>query len=181
MKSISALRLACLAALAAACGQAVSSTTPSSAAYLNDLGPAPELHNTVWLNTAGPLTLAGLRGQVVLLNMWTFECINCQHVLPYVRAWFDRYHAQGLEVIGNHYPEFPFEASIGNLKIAVQQEDLRYPIAQDNNGQTWNAYHTRYWPTIYLIDKHGHLRYETIGEGAYDQTEAAIQALLAES
>src|SRR5664279_49277 len=183
------LQLACLAALVVACGQAagaVMDTPPAQGtavvkANLRDYGAAPELNNAVWLNTPGPLKLADLRGQVVLLNMWTFECINCQHVIPYVKTWYDTYHAQGLQVIGNHFPEIQSEADLGNLTNAVKQLALRYPIAQDNDGQTWRAYDTHYWPTIFLIDKRGRIRYQTIGEGAYPQTEAAIQSLLAES
>jgi thiol-disulfide isomerase/thioredoxin len=185
---------ACLAVLvAAACGQA-GSTAPKAGnstpqpqesavvrANLRDYGAAPELQNTVWLNTAAPLHLADLRGQVVLLDMWTFDCINCQHVIPSLRTWYDTYHGQGLVVIGNHFPEFPYEADLGNLKNAVKRLDVRYPVAQDNNGQTWAAYHTQYWPTLFLIDKRGHIRYQQIGEGAYPETESAIQSLLAES
>ncbi len=157
---------------------------PPEAAMVNtdlrDYGAAPELQNTVWLNTPTPLRLAGLRGQVVLLDMWTFECINCQHVIPSLRTWYDTYRKQGLVVIGNHFPEFSYEADLGNLKAAIQQLDVRYPVAQDNDGQTWRAYNTHYWPTLFLIDKRGHIRYEHIGEGAYDETESAIQTLLAE-
>ena len=191
------LQLACLVGLVAtACGQAggtpsksvISTTTttppqetPVVRANLQDFGPAPELQNTVWLNTSGPLRLADLRGQVVLLDMWTFDCINCQHVIPSLRAWYDTYHSQGLQIIGNHYPEFSYEADLGNLKDALAKLDVRYPVAQDNHGQTWIAYNTRAWPTLFLIDKHGHIRYEYIGEGAYGVTETAIQSLLAES
>jgi thiol-disulfide isomerase/thioredoxin len=196
MKLSAYVRFAWLAALITACGQAAgadgspatannaTAQTPAAAvakATLRDYGAAPELQNTVWLNTPGPLRLADLRGQVVLLNMWTFDCINCQHVIPYVKTWYDAYHAQGLQVIGNHFPEFQYEADLGNLTNAVKQLGLRYPIAQDNDGQTWRAYDTHYWPTIFLIDKRGHIRYQSIGEGAYPQTEAAIQSLLAES
>ncbi len=176
---------ASLALLAGACSPAGSSASLAQAsamdsANLRDYGPAPEMQNTVWLNTPTPLKLADLRGQVVLLNMWTFACINCEHVLPYVRGWYDSYHAQGLQVIGNHFPEFAYEADLKNLTDAVKRLDVRYPVAQDNDGQTWRAYDTHYWPTIYLIDKRGRLRYQTIGEGAYAQTEGAIKALLAE-
>lgn len=176
------MALAGMALLAGACSPALSAQTPAvGRADLRDLGAAPEIQNTVWLNTPTPLKLADLRGQVVLLNMWTFDCINCEHVLPFVRGWYDTYHAQGLQVIGNHFPEFDYEADFKNLTEAVKRLDVRYPVAQDNDGQTWRAYDTHYWPTIFLIDKRGHLRYQTIGEGAYPQTEAAIQALLAES
>ena len=181
-------QLACLAALVSACGGAAgTNATPQTQgagvirANLRDYGAAPELNNTVWLNTPAPLKLADLRGQVVLLSMWTFDCINCQHVIPYVRGWYDTYRQQGLVVIGNHFPEFEYEADLGNLKDAIKRLDVRYPVAQDNSGETWRAYDTHYWPTIFLIDKHGHLRYQTIGEGAYPETEGAIKSLLAES
>jgi len=147
---------------------------------LPDLGPAPELDNTVWLNVRSPLHLADLRGRVVALDMWTFGCINCQHVIPSLRGWHAKYKDQGLVVIGNHFPEFDREADLDNLKDAIVRLDVPYAVAQDNDGATWQAYRNHYWPTIYLIDKSGHIRYVHIGEGAYAETEAAIQALLAE-
>ena len=147
---------------------------------LRDRGSAPELTNTVWLNTPTPLRLANLRGKVVLLEMWTFDCINCRHTIPQLNAWYKTYSSQGLVIIGNHYPEFPYEADLNNLKQAVQELEIQYPVAQDNQGTTWNAYKNSYWPTVYLIDKSGHIRYIQIGEGAYAITGAAIQDLLAE-
>jgi len=147
---------------------------------LPDLGAAPELTNQTWLNVDAPLRLAKLRGKVVLLDMWTFGCINCQHVLPALKGWHAQYAGQGLIVIGNHYPEFDYEASLDNLKEAVAKDDIRFAVTQDNDGATWLAYKNQYWPTMYLIDKRGHLRYVHIGEGSYSETEAAIQALLAE-
>lgn len=147
---------------------------------LPDLGAAPELTNQVWLNTSAPLRLADLRGKVVLLEMWTFECINCQNVIPALKGWFDRYSSSGLVIIGNHFPEFSEESSLDNLKAAVARLGIRYPVAQDNDGATWQAYHNQYWPTLYLIDKRGRLRYIHIGEGAYAETEAALRSLLAE-
>ena len=112
--------------------------------------------------------------------MWTFDCINCQHVIPALRGWFDEYSTQGLVVIGNHYPEFDFEKDLGNLKQAVKQWKITYPVAQDNDGKTWAAFHNNYWPTFYLVDKRGHIRYRQIGEGNYQQTETAIVDLLNE-
>ena len=97
-----------------------------------------------------------------------------------MRGFYNQYKDAGLVVIGNHYPEFSYEADLDNLKAAIQRLDVPYPVAQDNDGQTWRAYNNHYWPTLYLIDKRGHLRYRHIGEGRYDETEAAIQALLAE-
>ena len=149
-------------------------------ASLPDLGPAPELTNATWLNVDAPLRLADLRGRVVLLEMWTFGCINCQHVMPALKDWHSKYKDQGLVIIGNHFPEFSFEADLGNLQKAVQQNGIEYAVAQDNDGATWKAYQNRYWPSLYLIDKQGHIRYVHIGEGRYQQTEENIQALLAE-
>ncbi len=153
----------------------------SEASEYPDLGPAPELENTVWLNTDGPLRLADLRGKVVLLDMWTFGCINCQHVIPALRGWHEKYAGQGLVVIGNHFPEFSYEQELDNLKEAIRRLDVPYPVAQDNDGKTWEAYNNHYWPAAYLIDKRGHIRYVHVGEGAYEETEAAIRALLAET
>jgi thiol-disulfide isomerase/thioredoxin len=149
-------------------------------ASLPDQGRAPEWTNDTWLNTPGPLRLADLRGKVVLLEFWTFGCVNCQHVVPSLRTWHARYAAQGLVVVGDHYPEFEYEADLGRLQDAVDRMEIAYPVAQDNDRRTWDAYKIRYWPTLVLIDKAGHIRYEHIGEGAYEETEAAIQALLRE-
>jgi thiol-disulfide isomerase/thioredoxin len=159
---------------------ATPSSLPVVSADLPDYGPAPELDNSVWLNVDHPLRLQDLRGKVVLLDMWTFGCINCQHVIPSLRGWYQDYKDQGLVVIGNHFPEFQYESELGNLKEAIQRLDVPYPVAQDNEGKTWQAYDNHYWPSLYLIDKNGHIRYRHIGEGAYPETEAAIQALLAE-
>jgi thiol-disulfide isomerase/thioredoxin len=148
---------------------------------LPDLGSAPELTNSIWLNTQSPLRLTNLRGKVVVLEMWTFDCINCQHVMPFLKAWYAKYKDQGLLIIGNHFPEFSYEADLNNLKKAVASYGIEYPVAQDNEGATWYAYHNLYWPTLYLIDKHGDIRYIHIGEGNYAETEANIQTLLAES
>lgn len=155
---------------------------PEAASPLSDYGPAPELTNTVWLNTGGAaLRLADLRGRVVALEMWTFGCVNCQNVLPALKAWHTAYADQGLVVIGNHFPEFEYEADLANLEAALARLEIPYAVAQDNAGDTWRAYRTRYWPTLYLIDKRGVIRYVHIGEGAYAETEAALQTLLAET
>lgn len=156
------------------------SATPKIAS-LPDLGPAPELTNDVWLNVSAPLRLADLRGKVVIIDMWTFGCINCQHVIPSLKDWYSKYSDQGLVIIGNHFPEFAYEKDLGNVKNAVAQYGIKYAVAQDNNGATWRAYKNHYWPTLYLIDKSGHIRYVHIGEGHYQETEKNIQALLAEA
>ncbi len=148
---------------------------------LPDLGPAPELTNDTWLNVDAPLRLEDLRGRVVLLEMWTFGCINCQHVMPSLKEWHSKYKEAGLVVIGNHYPEFSYEKDLANLKQATEQNGIEYAVAQDNDGSTWKAYQNNYWPTLYLIDKQGHIRYMHIGEGGYSETEENIKALLAET
>ena len=148
---------------------------------LLDLGQAPELQNEIWLNSEQLLRLVDLRSKVVLLDMWTFGCINCQRVIPYLRDWHERYRDQGLVVIGNHYPEFAYEQDLGNLREALVRLDVPYPVAQDNDRATWSGYLTRFWPTLFLIDKRGHIRYTHIGEGRYAETELAIPTLLFES
>jgi thiol-disulfide isomerase/thioredoxin len=157
-----------------------SGTALSKSASLPDLGPAPELTNETWLNVDAPLHLADLRGNVVIVEMWTLGCINCQNVMPALKEWYSKYKDQGLVIIGNHYPEFSYEADLQNLKDAVARFEIPYPVAQDNEGATWRAYKNQYWPTLYLIDKQGHMRYAHIGEGRYKETEANIKALLEE-
>ncbi len=153
----------------------------SKSAALPDLGPAPELTNETWLNVDKPLRLADLRGKVVIVEMWTLGCINCQHVIPSLKEWYSQYKDQGLVIIGNHYPEFDYEADFNNLKEAVARYGIQYPVAQDNDGATWRAYKNQYWPTLYLVDKQGHIRYVHIGEGSYKETEDNIKALLEEA
>ena len=175
---MSVLVAACAAASVAPAEEPPPTGDPTA---LKDYGPAPELSNDVWLNSEQALRLADLRGKVVLLDMWTFGCINCQHVIPSLREWHDTYGGQGLVVIGNHFPEFGYEEDLGNLKEALVRLEIPYPVAQDNEGKTWGAYKNHYWPTLYLIDKRGHIRYQHIGEGAYGETDNAILALLAEA
>ena len=153
----------------------------SKLASLPDLGPAPELTNDTWLNVDAPLRLANLRGKVVIVEMWTFGCINCQNVMPALKEWHNQYKEAGLVIIGNHFPEFSYERDLENLKTAIAQNDIQYAVAQDNNGATWQAYKNIYWPALYLIDKQGRIRYIHIGEGNYKETEQNIQALLAET
>jgi thiol-disulfide isomerase/thioredoxin len=170
-----------LGLLAGACAPAAAPPTPTEVqVVLENMGPAPELHNEVWLNTDAPLRLADLRGKVVLLEMWTFGCINCKNVIPSLVGWHEKYSDEGLVIIGNHYPEFSYEADLDNLKDAIVRLEIPYAVAQDNDRATWGAYHNRYWPTLYLIDKSGDIRYVHIGEGAYASTEAAIVQLLNE-
>lgn len=161
-------------------GDGMASSLNLSSGSLPDLGPAPELNNRTWLNTDAPLRLAGLRGKVVGLEMWTFACVNCQHVMPYLKDWYSQFKDQGFVLIGNHFPEFSYEADLNNLKHAIAQDGILYPVAQDNDGETWDAYNNMYWPSLYLIDKRGRIRYVHIGEGAYDEIERNIKTLLAE-
>lgn len=116
---------------------------------LDNYGKAPEIHNTVWLNTDEALQLKDLRGSVVLLEMWTFGCINCKNVIPSLKEWHEKYKDQGLVIIGNHYPEFAFERDWNNVRQAVADYGIEYPVAQDNDGQTWRAYENRYWPALF--------------------------------
>jgi thiol-disulfide isomerase/thioredoxin len=152
----------------------------SEKSSLPDYGNAPELQNTIWINSPGSLRLKDLQGKVVLLDMWTFGCINCRNVIPSLRDWYTKYADKGLVIIGNHYPEFSYEKDLDNLRRAVVELNIQYPIAQDNDGNTWRAYNNRYWPTLYLIDKSSHIRHIQIGEGGYDVMEKAIQDLLNE-
>jgi thiol-disulfide isomerase/thioredoxin len=150
-------------------------------ASLPDLGPAPELTNDTWLNVDAPLRIADLQGKVVIVEMWTFGCINCKNVIPSLKEWHSKYADQGLVIIGNHYPEFSYEEDLENVKTAVADYGIEYAVAQDNDGTTWRAYKNRYWPALYLIDKQGHIRYVHFGEGRYSETENNIKALLAEA
>ena len=141
---------------------------------------APELSSIDgYINTDGkPITLKELRGKIVLLDIWTYSCINCQRTLPYVNAWYDKYKDQGLVIIGLHTPEFAFEKLQKNVEGAVQKFGIKYPVVLDNDFSTWNAYGNMYWPRKYLIDEDGYIVYDHIGEGAYDETEKEIQKAL---
>ena len=144
-------------------------------------GLAPSLNGAVeWLNSS-PLTTEQLRGKVVLIDFWTYSCINCIRTVPYVRAWAEKYKDQGLVVIGVHAPEFAFEKKISNVKKAVNDFKISYPVAIDNDYKIWRAFENSYWPAHYLIDAKGEIRYQHFGEGNYRQTEQAIQDLLREA
>jgi cytochrome c biogenesis protein CcdA/thiol-disulfide isomerase/thioredoxin len=156
----------------------------ATAHALPALGPAPEFMQTQrWFNTPGgrPQTLASLRGRVVLVDFWTYTCINCIRTLPYLKAWDAAYRRDGLTIVGVETPEFAFERDAANVANAIEQFGLRYPVVQDNQMGTWNAYGNEYWPADYLIDPRGQVRYAAFGEGDYDKTETAIRALLAEA
>lgn len=143
--------------------------------------PAPPLAGaTQWLNSA-PLTGEQLRGKVVLVDFWTYSCINCLRALPYVKAWEQKYRDQGLEVVGVHAPEFAFERDVGNVTRAMKELGITYPVAVDNQYAIWRAFGNQYWPAHYLIDARGRLRYHHFGEGNYGETERVIQQLLQEA
>jgi cytochrome c biogenesis protein CcdA/thiol-disulfide isomerase/thioredoxin len=147
---------------------------------LPHLGRAPELTATQrWFNSE-PLSISGLRGRVVLIDFWTYTCINCIRTLPHLRAWWERYRDEGLVVVGVHTPEFPFERRAENLDAAIEEYELGYPVVQDNEYGTWSAYANQYWPAKYLIDASGEVRFVHFGEGSYEETEGAIRSLLAE-
>lgn len=139
---------------------------------------APELTGiSEWINS-DPVTLKQLRGQVVLVDFWTYSCINCIRTQPYLNSWYDRYHDDGFEIIGVHAPEFAFERVPENVEKAVRDADIKYPVALDNDFATWNAYQNRYWPAKYLIDQDGNIVWSHFGEGGYDEAEQRIRELV---
>ena len=130
-----------------------------------------------WLNS-NPLTVADLKGSVTLIQFWTFACINCQRTLPYVTRWHQQYEAQGLKVVGIHTPEFAFERDVNNIRAALDEHKITYAVPLDNDYKTWSAYKNQFWPHLFLADRQGVIRYDHIGEGAYDETEQTIRQLL---
>lgn len=170
-----AAALAATLAIALPGASAAAAPLPASA-----LAKAPEFAGIEQWHNSAPLTMQQLRGKVVLVDFWTYTCINCIRTLPHVTEWHRKYKDQGLVVVGVHTPEFPFERSASNVKKAIGRFDITYPVAQDNRYATWNAYSNQYWPAVYLIDKKGQVVYTHFGEGAYAKTEATIRALLAE-
>lgn len=140
---------------------------------------APEITSSTWLNT-DPLASADLRGKVVVVQFWTFDCINCRNTLPYVTGWFEKYRDRGLTVIGVHTPELSFERDVDNVKRAVSDYHIKYPVAIDGDYSNWNHYHVMAWPTWFILDKEGYIRYSHIGEGDYAGSEAMIVKLLGE-
>jgi thiol-disulfide isomerase/thioredoxin len=141
---------------------------------------APELQGIAsWIN-GDPLRLAELKGKVVLIDFWTYSCINCIRTLPHLEAWYKAYAADGLVIIGVHSPEFSFEHELANVQNFVSENDITYPVALDNTFTTWRAYNNRYWPASYFIDREGKIRHTHFGEGDYEENEKVIRALLAE-
>jgi cytochrome c biogenesis protein CcdA/thiol-disulfide isomerase/thioredoxin len=170
-------------------GEAVAEAAPMPEASgpgsgLPVLGRAPEfVDNQRWFNTPGdrPLTLRSLRGRVVLVDFWTYSCINCLRTLPYLTAWDRRYRRDGLTIVGIHSPEFPFEKEASNVEEAIERNGIEYPVAQDNELATWNAYGNQYWPAEYFVDSRGRVRFAHFGEGEYGEKEKVIRELLAEA
>jgi cytochrome c biogenesis protein CcdA/thiol-disulfide isomerase/thioredoxin len=147
---------------------------------LDDFGVAPEFQAIEgWINSE-PLTMQALRGKVVVLDFWTYSCINCLRTLPHVKAWYDAYRDDGLVIVGVHTPEFAFEREPDNVRRAVSDHGIEYPVALDPNYGTWQAWLNRYWPAKYFVDRRGHLRYAHFGEGNYEESERVIRRLLAE-
>jgi thiol-disulfide isomerase/thioredoxin len=141
---------------------------------------APELAQISGYINTDQIKLADLKDKVVLVDFWTYSCINCIRTIPYLNAWYEKYADDGLVIVGVHTPEFEFEKDYNNVKAAVEEFGIKYPVVQDNDKGTWRAYENRYWPHKYLIDNEGYIRYDHIGEGDYAQTEKVIQSLLSE-
>jgi len=158
----------------------VRSFRPSTEYKSSESIAAPEPAVGEWINSE-PLKLKYLRGRVVLIDFWTFGCFNCRNTLPYIKGWHDRYRDKGLTVVGVHSPEFDEERKVENLRKAVASLGINYPVVTDNDYQTWNAYKVEAWPTIFLLDKQGRIRWMHVGEGNYDETEQLIRKLLSES
>jgi thiol-disulfide isomerase/thioredoxin len=178
------------------CGQAASWVSRSSAAPIitpesklitpesiaRSQNQLPEFQGiSEWLNSASPVTTKDLLGKVVLVQIWTLGCINCQRTLPYVTSWHKKYADRGLQTIGIHTPEFAFERDSKNIRRAMTKHGITYPVGVDNDFKTWKAYNNEYWPHLFLADHRGIIRYDHIGEGAYDKTEAKIRQLLGQA
>lgn len=140
---------------------------------------APDIASQTWLNSA-QIHVGDLKGKVVMVEFWTFGCGNCRNVESHVKEWHQKYAERGLVVIGVHSPEFSYEHDLDKVTHYLKEHDIRFPVPIDNDFSTWNLYGNRYWPAIYLIDKHGVIRYVRIGEGGYQETERLIRALLGE-
>jgi thiol-disulfide isomerase/thioredoxin len=187
MKTPRLLLIAMLVGVIAACsdGVADSASVPHQLApgsmQLETEGTMPSLDGAViWLNSP-PLSTADLRGQVVVLDFWTYTCVNWRRTLPYVRAWANKYRDQGLVVIGVHTPEFDFEKDIDNVRLALKEMGIGYPVAVDSGQRIWSAFGNEYWPALYIVDAQGRIRYHQFGEGNYDRSERVIQQLLDEA
>lgn len=176
------LAVSCLAATAIPC---ISTEAPRDLdapfAVATVKGDAPEFAGiSNWFNSA-PLKLADLRGKVVLVDFWTYGCVNCVNTLPHVTALYAKYKDRRLVVVGVHTPEFPFERSAGNVQAALKRHGITYPVAQDNDSATWNAWRNQYWPAQYVVDQNGRVVFQHAGEGQYEEIERTIARLLGAS
>ena len=153
----------------------------ASSAHLSIEGELPQLSGAIaWIHSP-PLTVSALRGKVVLVDFWTYTCINWRRTFPYVQAWAEKYKPEGLVVIGVHTPEFSFEKNLDNVRRQTSALKVEYPVAVDSDYAIWRAFHNQYWPALYLADTHGHIRHHQFGEGGYEESERAIQQLLKEA
>lgn len=155
----------------------VSGATPLRVAAASQENAPDFTGITNWFNSK-PLTMADLRGKVVMVDFWTYGCVNCVNTLPHVNDLYAKYKDKGLVVVGVHTPEFPFERSASNVQAALKRHGIAYPVAQDNNSKTWNAYRNQYWPAQYIIDQSGKIVFRHAGEGSYDQIERTVAKLL---
>jgi thiol-disulfide isomerase/thioredoxin len=152
----------------------------ASASALPDLGPLPELTGgTQWINSA-PITRASLKGRVTMIEIWTFGCYNCLNALPHIKETAARYKAAGLVTIGVHTPEFDREKVPANVERRVRELGVEFPVVMDNDFAIWRSFNNRYWPSVYIVDKQGRIRFHHDGEGRYDDIDAAVRTLLAE-
>ena len=181
-KTFTALALAlCALGFGAAGGLAAERAAAPRLALANAERAAPNFVGIDrWLNSA-PLTLADLRGKVVMVQFWTYGCYNCVNTLPHVTRLYETYKDRGFVVVGIHTPEFSFEKSTGNVEAALKRHGIRYPVAQDNEYATWNAYRNQYWPAQYILDQSGRIVFEHAGEGAYDEMERLVKRLVERS
>jgi thiol-disulfide isomerase/thioredoxin len=181
MKKVFIVAALVFAAIAGLTQTPAMATTPNKAETLPIEGIVPPLNGAVdWLNSP-PLSVDQLRGKVVIVNFWTYSCINCLRTLPYLKTWSKKYRDQGLVVIGVHTPEFAFERGLGNVKRAAHDLGVDYPVAIDNKYAVWQAFGNQYWPAFYIVDATGHIRYHQFGEGNYDKSERVVRQLLAEA
>jgi len=140
---------------------------------------APAIHSRQWLNS-NPLEWKKLKGKVVMVEFWTFECYNCRNVEPYIKSWYQKYQTEGFEIIAVHTPEFDRERDVNNVRNYLKQHAISYPVAIDNDFSIWQRFSNRYWPAMYIVDKQGNLRYRFIGEGNYSKIENIIRQLIRE-
>ena len=178
---VCALAIAAMTAILWVFAPNIGSSTPASSTATTQFPPAPKIEGIAhWLNSE-PVSFSDLRGQVVLLDFWTYTCVNCFRTVPQLRAWHDQYADDGLTIVGIHTPEFEFEKEPANVLLAAESQGIVWPIALDNDYVTWDNYENAFWPTKYLIDTNGRLRYHRVGEGNYASFEKQIRALLIEA